>query len=390
LATLATPERIASGVHNTASAHPLTWFGVTRTAACRLGAIVFALLTLAATTAEAAALTPQQLAGQRIVYSYHGLTPPADLVAKIKAGEAAGVILFRNNIASATQIQTVTAQLQEAAKESPVKLPLLIMTDQEGGQVRRLPGPPALSEKQIGDSVDPSRKASDAGRNAAADLKQAGINVNLAPVLDVYYQPGNFIDRYGRSYSNSPQMAGSLGADFIRAQQHGGVAATAKHFPGLGAAGTGQNTDDEPVTIDEPLAQLQAVDELPYRSAISAGVKLVMVSWATYPALDRKRPAGLSTEVVQDQLRTGLGFNGVTITDALEAGALRRFGGTANRARLAAGAGMDLLLCSGQHVDEGNNAAAALTKALRDGKLDGPAFTASVDRITALRQSLSS
>ena len=214
------------------------------------------------------------------------------------------------------------------------------------------------------------------------------MNVNLAPVLDVYRQPGNFIDQYGRSYSNNPRTVAQLGTDFIKAQQRTGVAATAKHFPGLGAAATNQDTDSRPVTLNVSKHDLWTIDELPYRSAIPAGVKLVMVSWAIYPALDPMRPAGLSSTVVQGELRSRLGFKGVTITDALEAGALQPYGSTENRALLAARAGMDLLLCAGQNVSQGTAAVSALASALRSGQLGRSAFMASVKRVRALRSGL--
>ena len=162
------------------------------------------------------------------------------------------------------------------------------------------------------------------------------MNVNLAPVLDVYRQAGNFIDQFGRSYSNHAHTVSWLGADFIRAQQQVGVAATAKHFPGLGAATRSQNTDLAPVTLNLSAAAIRGTDEVPYLAAIGAGVKLVMVSWAVYPALDREHPAGLSPAMVGGELRSRLGFKGVTITDALEAGALRAFGTFGHRAVLAA------------------------------------------------------
>ena len=231
--------------------------------------------------------------------------------------------------------------------------------------MRRLPGPPALSEKQIGQSASPAAQARLAGTGAAANLRGAGLNVNLAPVLDVYRSAGDFIDQYGRSYSRDPRQVAQLGADFITAQQAGGVAATAKHFPGLGAAARAQDTDLRPVTLTVPRAALRGVDELPYRAAIAAGVKLVMLSWAVYPALDPARPAGLSPAIVQGELRQRLGFRGVTITDALGAGALARFGGIGHRGQLAALAGMDLLLCSGHRVAEGQQALAGLAAGYR-------------------------
>ena len=296
-------------------------------------------VTLAAATASAAqaargrpaaaaapSLIPLQLAGQRVIYSYTGLTPPASLISQISHGEAAGVIFFGDNISSEAQIASVikTLEAADAAATNPVHAPLLLMTDQEGGEVRRLPGPPFLSEKQIGASANPAAAASTAGTRGGNNLRGVGMNVNLAPVLDVYRQAGDFDDQFQRSYSMNPNVVSTAGAAFITAQQNTGVAATAKHFPGLGAATASQNTDAEPVTLNVSLSALRATDEFPYQAAIAAGVKLVMVSWAVYPALGTKRPAGLSSNVVGGELRTRLGFTGVTITDALEAGALAR------------------------------------------------------------------
>jgi len=335
-------------------------------------------------------LTDAQLAGQRVIYSYPGLTPPRSLFRAIRRGEAAGVIFFAGNISGPAQLAAVSRRLQraDASRLNPVRAPLLLMADQEGGIVRRLPGPPDLSEKQIGQAADPPAQAAGAGTGAAATLRQAGLNVNLAPVLDVYRAAGNFIDQYGRSYSRHAGQVARLGAEFVRAQQSGGVAAAAKHFPGLGAASRDQDTDLRPVRLTVRAATLRQLDERPYQAAIAAGVRLIMVSWAVYPALDPYRPAGLSPVVVQGELRQRLGFQGVTITDALEAGALRGYGTIARRGQLAALAGMDLLLCAGHSTGEGRRAAAGLARAYRDGLLSRAAGQAAVARIAALRRSL--
>jgi beta-N-acetylhexosaminidase len=331
-----------------------------------------------------------QLAGQRVIYSYHGLTPPAELLTKIRLGQAAGVIFFSGNISSEAQIKKVCAELQAAAKATtnPVRAPLLLMTDQEGGAVRRLPGAPAQSEKQVGQSANPGAAATAAGTGAGKNLRGVGMNVNLAPVLDVYRVAGNFDDQFGRSYSKNPATVSKLGAAFIKAQQKTGVAATSKHFPGLGDATKSQNTDEGPVTLNLSQHAIRTVDEYPYQAAIAAGTRLVMVSWASYPALGSKRPAGLSSIVVQGELRKRLGYQGVTITDALEAGALVKFGSMGHRGVLAATAGMDLILASQQNVTQGASVTSALRQAYTAGTLGKSAFQASVARIIALRQSL--
>lgn len=214
------------------------------------------------------------------------------------------------------------------------------------------------------------------------------MNVNLAPVLDVYYKSGNFVDQYQRSYSSNASVVTACGQAFVTAQQQTGVAATAKHFPGLGSATRSQNTDTGLVTLKVSLANLRGKDEAPYPAAIAAGVKLIMVSWAIYPALDAAHPAGLSTAVVQGELGGRLGYQGVTITDAIEAGALAVFGGYGQRAVLAAQAGMDVLLCSARDVTEGQAVVTALAGALDSGQLDPATFNAAVQRVTALRGGL--
>ena len=349
----------------------------------------------AAGIAEARSLLPKldafQLAGQRVIYSYSGLTPPASLLWAIRHGRVAGVIFFKGNVGSNAHIKAVAKQLQQAnaAATNPVRLPLLLMTDQEGGVVRRLNGPPALSAKQIGQSAHPQQTATSEGQAAGKFMHGLGVNVNLAPVLDVFRTPGNFIDEFGRSFSNNPAKVAKLGQLFATAMQNQGVAATVKHFPGLGAATRTQNTDVRPVTLNLTLHQIRSIDELPYQSAVSAKVKLAMASWAIYPALDKKFPAGLSSTIVQGELRKRLGFAGVTITDALEAGALKNFGATGKRATLAAKAGMDLLLCAAENPTQGATARDALRSFFLASNATAQAnFKAAVERVLALRATL--
>ena len=343
---------------------------------------------LGAAEAGPVALSPQQQAGQRVVFSYPGTTVPQSLLDQIAAGQAAGVIINSGNVTGLSQITAVVRQLRQAGASSPDPAPLLLMTDQEGGQVRRLPGAPAQSEKQIGQSADPVSGASAAGTGAGNLLRGAGLNVNLAPVLDVYRSAGDFDDQYGRSYSTDPTVVSDCGHAFVTAQQATGVAATAKHFPGLGPATSSQNTDLRPVTLRTALSDLRATDEFPYTAALSAGVDLVMVSWAIYSHLDAAHPAGLSSTVVQGELRGRLGFTGVTITDAIAAGALSGLGTIGQNAVAAAAAGMDVILEASGSVANGQAVVSALATALQNGSLDATGFGAALGRINALRNRL--
>jgi beta-N-acetylhexosaminidase len=348
--------------------------------------------TAAATSQPAVSAAPPlndwALAGQHVIYSYSGLTAPSGLLKRIRLGQVAGVIFFGSNISSTTQIASVIRQFEQAAMSSPVKAPLLLEVDQEGGLVRRLPGAPLLSEKQVGQSSNPGTQAATAGTNAGNNLLSAGMNVNLAPVVDFYRQAGDFYDQFQRSYSMSASTAGTLSADFIHAQQATGVAATAKHFPGLASASRAQNTDLRPVTLNDSLNRITSLDELPYQSAIAVGVKIVMTSWASYPNIGSKRPAGLSSKVVQGQLRRSLGYTGVIETDAIGAGGLFHYGGHGNRAVLATTAGDDLVLSAGQSVQDGVYITSKLVEAYRNATVNRAAFQASAQRVDDLRSSL--
>ncbi len=333
-------------------------------------------------------LTPAQLAGIRTIWSYPGLEPPLELFDAIEAGEVGGVIFFGENIDpnNPAQIQQVIQELNTANEQSPVGAPLLLMTDQEGGEVARLPGQPVLSAKRVGGGPRAIELARQAGRGAAQTLEGAGMNVNLAPVLGVYREPLDFLDEFQRSFGHNAVRVAALGTTFLAAQQAEGVAATAKHFPGLGAASQEQNTDEGPVTLDLSLAELNLKDDIPYPPAIAAGVELVMTSWAVYPALDPEWPAGLSRKIVKKRLRGQYGFGGVTITDAMEAGAIAGVGTADENTVRAAKIGMDVLLYSSRTVAQGQAAVDALAAALENGDLDEAKFLEAAARVLALRQ----
>jgi beta-N-acetylhexosaminidase len=350
------------------------------------------LAALTEQSAEIAKLSPAQMAGQRVIYSYRGLSVPASLLRQIRHGDVGGVIFFGANISSQAQLRGVIAQLEKAnaAITNPARgYPLMLMADQEGGLVRRLSwAGPDQPEAQIGASASPASAAAVAGAQAAAGLRAVGMNVNLAPVLDVYRKAGDFDDQYRRSYSMNPGIVSTAAAAFVAAQQGGGVAATVKHFPGLGQASAAQNTDNRPVRIGLPAQTLRAVDELPYQAAIKAGARLAMVSWANYPALDPKLPAGLSPTIIQGELEERVGFTGVTITDALGAGALRAYGTLQNRTMLAARAGMDALLCTGTAAVPGWKCVQGLRAGYSDGALPKAAFKAQLAQLLQLRKTL--
>jgi beta-N-acetylhexosaminidase len=331
--------------------------------------------------AALASLTPAQLAGQRVVYGFAGTTPPADLVARIRRGEAGAVILLGSNAPSLAAARRLIARLQAVPRPAAVDLPLLVMLDQEGGGVRRLAGPPARSAAELGRAGPPTSRA--AGRAAGRLLHGVGATVDLAPVADVA-RPGSFLAAGGRTFGSSAPRVSAAATAFAGGLAEAGVAATAKHFPGLGAARV--STDEAPVTIRLPARTLRAVDLAPYRALIPAGVPLVMLSTAIYPALAPGAPAALSRRIVTGELRGGLGFGGVSVTDALDTPALAAAGSPAGVAVRAARAGADLQLYTGYGA--GVAAAGAGRTALRAGRLPPSEARASVARVLALRDRL--
>ncbi len=331
------------------------------------------------------ALTAAQLAGQHVVFPFTGHVPPRGLLTRIRRGEVAGVVFLGSNLGTPAQVRALTRTLQRVARTSTpptLRAPLLLMVDQEGGSVKRLSGGPARGAPQMAATGRPAVARAE-GRAAAATLRAAGMNVDLAPVVDVV-RPESALHAEGRGFGFTASSAARFGAAFARGLREGGVAATAKHFPGFGAAP--RNTDLGAVRIGVPLRELHAVDRVPFGAAIRAGTPMVMLSSAVYPALS-SRPAVLSARVVQRELRAALGFDGVTISDDLEAPAFAAEGGPTGAGVQATKAGVDLLLYARTYAAAAR-AADALAAAIRRGEVDRDALEASRLRIEALRASL--
>jgi beta-N-acetylhexosaminidase len=331
---------------------------------------------------RAPALTAAQIAGQHVIFPFAGHTPPAALLRRIRRGEAAGVVFLGANLGTAAQVHALTRRLQRVPRPAGLRPPLLLMVDQEGGSVKRLPGAPTHSAPEMGATGRPTVARAE-GRATAATLRAAGMNVDLAPVVDVV-RPESALHAEGRGFGFSESDAARFGAAFAGGLHAGGIAATAKHFPGFGAAP--RNTDVGAVSIDVPRRELHAVDRVPFRAAVRAGAGLVMLSSAIYPALSSV-PAVLSPRVVQRELRDGVGFDGVTISDDLEAPAFAAYGGATGAGLRATRAGVDLLLYARTYA-AADRAADALADAIGQGKVDDAALDASLRRVLKLRASL--
>ena len=328
------------------------------------------------------ALSTRQLVGQHMVFSYAGATPPAALERRIRVGEAAGVILFGRNIASRGRLRTTIARLQAIPRPPGLRAPLLVMIDQEGGLVKRLSGAPSRSPAEVG-RTGSTAVARAEGTATARNLRGVGVNVNLAPVLDTG-RPGSFSEGLGRSYSRDPAAVAALGLAFAGALRAGRVAATAKHFPGIGVP----RVDEDAVASRIGLSQdtLRRIDEAPFAAASRARIDLVMLATAIYPAFDRL-PALFSRRLATDELRGRLGFAGVSITDDLETAAASGYGSPAAQARMSTRAGADLLLFAQSYVG-GAQAAEGLIRDARARRVSVPELRTSAARVLALRASL--
>jgi beta-N-acetylhexosaminidase len=331
----------------------------------------------------------KRLVGQSFVgrIGAGGATP--ELLKKVRKGQLGGIFVSQE-LSDEAAVQTAVDQLQQAASDGD-NPPLLVMIDQEGDPIRTLQGPPDIPAQELGSRADPEVARTE-GDKTGAFLKPLGINVNLAPVLDV--QLSQTADTIAdRTFGEDAALVGGLGAAFIEGQQAQNVAATAKHFPGLGPATI--NTDFAPVTVVGREDELQAALE-PFQAAVDAGVDLVMMSSAAYPEYagatpgeGKVKPAVFAEPIVTGMLRGDLGFDGLIITDDLESIAIKTLTNRDVAAVAALGAGCDLVLYARSlpGVTRGFN---RVVRAVKQGKLDQAAIQQSYDRITRLKGEIAS
>jgi beta-N-acetylhexosaminidase len=327
-------------------------------------------------------LTPLQLAGERLAAGFTGTTPPRGVKRMIRQGRLAGVVLFAGNFPSRAAGRRLIAELEGIPRPSGLRDPLLVMVDQEGGLVKRIDGAPTASAREMGARGPAFSRAQ--GARTAANLRDVGVNVDLAPVLDVA-RPGGDIAATERGFGSTPARVADTAVPFAEALRGGRVAATGKHFPGFGSARV--NTDVAVQRVGLSKAVLRRIDEAPYRRFVASGGEMVMLSTAIYPAFSPK-PAAFAPPIATGELRQRLGFAGVSITDSLDSVAVAAFGGPAKAGVAAARAGADILLFADWR--SGARAERALLRALRSGSLSRAGFETSAGRVLRLRHELGS
>ena len=261
--------------------------------------------------------TTTVMAGQRLMAGFDGTDFNEELKFLIETLKVGGLILFSRNLITADQTARLSRACQECAADCGLP-PLFIAIDQEGGQVARLkppftqfPGNPAM--KHPDDALHFARVT-------ARELRQIGVNMDMAPVLDI---PPRGVESVmaGRAFGNDPQWVTTMGTTVIEELQQRGIMAVAKHFPGIGRTVLDSHLALPDLDID--IESLDAVDLVPFKAAVAGQVAAVMLSHIRYTAIDPFWPASLSPAVTAELLRRQMGYGGVVMTDDLDMGAIK-------------------------------------------------------------------
>jgi beta-N-acetylhexosaminidase len=345
------------------------------------GLFLPAVPTASAVTAEP---TIAQLIGAKLVVRMNGTTPSATLLTRVRLGEVGGIVLFKAfNITTQAALVAATAKLQAAATAGGWP-PLLIMADQEGGDIRTIPWAPTSYSARAMGANGSTTFVRGKGHATAIGLLASGVNVDLAPVADVAFGTSGFMYLAGRTFSTSSSKVSRLAPAFALGLADRGVVATMKHFPGIGRVPL--NTDRYVQTVTATRAQL-ASDLAPFKAAIADHVPMIMLSNATYTAYDTASAAGWSHTIGTNLLRDLLGFTGVTITDSLNGTAAARGVSSTTLAYRAARAGTDMIMITGTESSTAAQFDYLVAKA-GAGLIPLDRLQASYDRILTLRASL--
>ncbi len=293
-------------------------------------------------------------------------------------------IIFKRNVVDPKQLRSLTGDLVALCHEYGLAPPLIAI-DQEGGTVARLPLPftQFADAREYAEAAQAETKLDNYAGTCGRELREMGINLNFAPVLDVCpREEGYFMER--RCLGHDPRQVARLGTLVIKSMQEQGVAACAKHFPGLGGAGLDPHLT-LPV-VRRSRAEM-ADDLIPFQAAVKAGVATIMTSHTVYPCLDPDMPATLSKVILTEILRDKMAFKGVVVTDDLEMGAIENEMAVEDAALGAFQAGADLLLICHDY-DKVKKAWHKLEKARDQGVINPEYLNLSLARIVELGRAI--
>lgn len=289
----------------------------------------------------------EQIAGQRLMVGFDGTELSRELMFLIGVLKVGGIILFTGNIKNPGQIQNLCKSAQDYAR-SCGQPPLIIAIDQEGGQVARLkepftrfPGNPAMKSEE---------DAAGYAETTASELLEVGINMNMAPVMDVAPEGAGSV-MSGRVFGSNPYWVSQMGVLVIERFQSRKLMAVAKHFPGIGR--TVLDSHLELPSFDAELNEMESFDLIPFEAAIRHKVAGVMLSHIIYSKIDNKWPASLSKRIAKELLRDRMGYEGIVMTDDLDMGAIKNHYGieTSIVQILSAGIDMALICHAGPNIE---------------------------------------
>ncbi len=322
--------------------------------------------------------------GQRMMAGFPGTEIDDGFRALVHDCKIGNVILFRRNIESREQLTRLCGELKELI-QGETGMPPLIAIDQEGGVVTRLSDdmintPGAMALAAAGDGA-----AYRAGLITAQELREAGVNFNLAPVLDVNSNPDNPVIGV-RSFGDDPERASNLAIEFMRGTLDGGVMACGKHFPGHGDTSVDSHLGLP--RVEKGRGELESCELYPFRRAIAAGIPAIMTSHVLFPALEPENiPATMSRRILTLLLREELGFGGIVISDCMEMQAIVKYYGTVEGAAASIAAGADIV-CISHTAALARQTAERLYADAACGALTAGELEASVLRIEAAKSSL--
>ena len=333
-------------------------------------------------------MTLEEKVSQLMMVGFEGKSVSAELKEEILAHPPCGIVLMGYNVDTPTQVAQLCSTLQEIASQTKSQIPLFIATDQEGGPVNRLKnGFTKLPANSVLSSIESRKRAEELARKAGevtgTELSAVGVNMNLAPVLDVYtIEPQDNSIMQRRSFGSDTELVSQFGTAYIQGLQSKGVIATAKHFPGHG--GATQDSHFHLPTVNSTKEELQNVHLKPFKEAIQrADVSAIMTAHIVYPAYD-PGPATLSPKILTELLRKEMNFQGVIITDDLKMEAIKKYFDIGLAAVMAIKAGADIVLPI-VTTQEQRDVYNSLLEAVQNGDISGERLNESVRRILNLK-----
>ena len=291
-------------------------------------------------------MSDEELLAQMFMFGWEGGQPSENIARWISERGLGGVKVFGRNAKDTEEVAQSVAALQRKAQSRPLRIPLYVATDQEGGWIRHVKG--GTSDTPGNLAIGASGLPIDAywsGYYISREISALGINMNFAPVVDVYSDKNSTIIG-PRSFGDNPEHVAELGAAFAAGSRAAGVIPTAKHFPGHG--GTSLDSHEKLPEIAIDMKTLEERELVPFTALIAERIPAIMSGHLSFPRiLKNGEPASLSRFFLTGLLRERLGFGGLIITDDMMMNGATLFAGSTTRAfTLAIEAGNDIILSS--------------------------------------------